>query len=103
LALSVLGTNILGGKNYVASLSLQYFMNATLEALLSLVPLTYLPNYFDILPMYMGGLLLIPIAMLLARIHPFVGFAYLVSRIKSLPWQAAAKHAESKPQPVPDG
>jgi len=34
--------------------------------------LTYVPNYFDILPMYMGVLLLIPVAMLLARVHPWL-------------------------------
>lgn len=75
MALCVLGTNILGSKNYVAGLNLQYFMNATLEALLGLAPLTYLLNYFDTLPMYMGALLLTPIAMLLARTHPWLPIA----------------------------
>ena len=42
-------------------------------------------------------------AIILIGLGCVVGFAYLVSCIKSLPWQAAAKRAESKPQPVPDG
>ncbi|MDE0808246.1 MAG: hypothetical protein OSB69_02765 [Alphaproteobacteria bacterium] len=42
-------------------------------------------------------------AIILIGLGCVVGFAYLVSCIKSLPWQATAKRAESKPQPVPDG
>ena len=50
-------------------------MNATLEALLGQAHLTYLLNYFGTLPMYMGTLLLIPLAMLLARTHPWLPMA----------------------------
>jgi hypothetical protein len=70
LALCIAGTEVLDTRNYVNFLNLGYFTNVTPDALLGLMTLTYVPNYFDILPMYMGVLLLIPVAMLLARVHP---------------------------------
>jgi hypothetical protein len=79
LALCVIGNEVLEAKNYVGRLNLQYFMNQTPEALLGLVTLTYVPNYFDILPMYMGALLLIPVAMLLSRVHPWLPIAASVA------------------------
>lgn len=72
LALCIAGNEVLDTRNYVNFLNLGYFTNVTPDALLGLVTLTYVPNYFDILPMYMGVLLLIPLAMLLARIHPWL-------------------------------
>ncbi len=75
LALCVFGNEVVGVKDYVGRLNLRYFMNETPEALLGLVTLTYVPNYFDILPMYLGALILIPVAMLLARIHPWLPIA----------------------------
>jgi hypothetical protein len=72
LALCIAGNEVLDTRNYVNFLNLGYFTKVTPDALLGLVTLTYVPNYFDILPMYMGVLLLIPIAMLLARIHPWL-------------------------------
>ena len=75
LALCAAGTDLIGGRDYIRYLNLTYFMNQTPEALLGLVTLTYVPNYFDILPMYMGALLLIPAAMLLARVHPWLPIA----------------------------
>jgi hypothetical protein len=75
LALCAAGTVALDTRNYINVLNLGYFINATPEALIGLVTLTYVPNYFDILPMYMGALLLIPAAMLLARVHPWLPLA----------------------------
>lgn len=79
LALCVAGTTFDTGVNYIRRLNLDYFMNVTPDALLGLVTLTYVPNYFDILPMYMGALLLIPAAMLLARVHPWLPLAASVA------------------------
>jgi hypothetical protein len=75
LALCAAGTAVLDTKNYVNALNLGYFVASVPEALIGLVTLTYVPNYFDILPMYMGALLLIPVAMLLARVHPWLPLA----------------------------
>ena len=79
LALCAVGTEIIGGKNYIVRLNLQYFINHTPEALVGLVTLGYVPNYFDILPMYMAALLLIPVAMLLAQVHPWLPLAASVA------------------------
>src|SRR5512139_2841312 len=39
--------------DYVALLNLDYFFENAQEALFGLFTMTYVPNYFDILPMYM--------------------------------------------------
>ncbi|MBA5775910.1 OpgC domain-containing protein [Stappia sp. F7233] len=50
-------------QNYVTSLNLWHFFNKTAQALPGLLTLTYVPNYFDILPMYIVILALIPVMM----------------------------------------
>jgi hypothetical protein len=55
--------------NYVHLLNLAYFFDHPQEALLGLFTLTYVPNYFDILPMYIVALAILPLVMLLARLH----------------------------------
>ena len=52
----------------VGRLNLYPFVNNTGANLIGLMTLTYVPNYFDILPMYIVILLLIPVMMALARI-----------------------------------
>ncbi|MGP1396266.1 MAG: OpgC family protein [Inquilinaceae bacterium] len=53
-------------KNYVSSLNLMPFFRDPAQNLLGLLTLTYVPNYFDILPMYLVILALIPVVMALA-------------------------------------
>jgi len=60
-------------KIYVNSLALQVFLNNTREALFGLLTLTYVPNYFDILPMYLVILAMMPVMYALARVHADVG------------------------------
>jgi hypothetical protein len=55
--------------DYVGLLNLGYFFENAQEALFGLFTLTYVPNYFDILPMYMVALAMLPAIMLLARVH----------------------------------
>jgi hypothetical protein len=55
--------------NYVHLLNLGYFFDHPQEALMGLFTLTYVPNYFDILPMYMVALAILPLVMLLARLN----------------------------------
>jgi hypothetical protein len=55
--------------DYVGLLNLGYFFDNAQEALFGLFTLTYVPNYFDILPMYMVALAMLPAIMLLARVH----------------------------------
>ncbi|MEX0340102.1 MAG: OpgC family protein [Arenibacterium sp.] len=65
-------------KSYINSLNLSHFFNRTGEEIVGLFTLTYVPNYFDILPMYLVVLLLMPIFMALSQISVWaVAFASL--------------------------
>ncbi|MEM8553536.1 MAG: OpgC domain-containing protein [Pseudomonadota bacterium] len=64
-------------KNYISSLNLQHFFNRTDENLVGLMTLTYVPNYFDILPMYIVALALMPVMVALARVSPYAAFALM--------------------------
>jgi hypothetical protein len=66
-------------KNYVNSLNLGQFFNDTKDHLFGLLTLTYVPNYFDILPMYIAILLLMPIVMALSTVHVSLVFAFCLS------------------------
>ena len=55
-------------RNEVKTLNLEPFLNNTGPNLIGLLTLTYVPNYFDILPMYLVILALIPGMMALARL-----------------------------------
>jgi hypothetical protein len=55
-------------RDEVGALNLYPFLNNTGPNLIGLLTLTYVPNYFDILPMYLVILALIPVMMALARI-----------------------------------
>ena len=63
-----------GARNYLGQLNLWRFYVETdtgtvTDLILRFMTLRYVPNYFDILPMYMVVLLLMPIIMALARIN----------------------------------
>jgi hypothetical protein len=55
-------------RDEVSALNLLPFLNNTGPNLIGLMTLTYVPNYFDILPMYLVILALIPVMMALARL-----------------------------------
>lgn len=57
------------GRDYVGQLNLYPFFNNAQTNLLGLMTLTYVPNYFDILPMYLVILALMPVMVGLARVH----------------------------------
>lgn len=54
-------------RDEVGALNLYPFLKNTSGNLIGLITLTYVPNYFDILPMYLVILALIPVMMALAR------------------------------------
>ena len=56
-------------RDVVSGLNLKPFLNETGPNLLGLLTLTYVPNYFDILPMYVAILCMLPAFMALARIN----------------------------------
>ena len=55
-------------KEYIGTLNLWKFFADPAPQLIGLMTLTYVPNYFDILPMYMIVLLLMPLYVGLARV-----------------------------------
>jgi hypothetical protein len=68
----VAGTRIFGDTDYVDVLELQRFFTDTPDALIGLFTLTYVPHYFDILPVYIVILAMVPLAMGLARVNPLL-------------------------------
>lgn len=65
-------------KNYVNSLNLQPFFNETIPNLLGLMTLTYVPNYFDILPMYIAILAMMPIVVGLKSINGYIAATFVL-------------------------
>ena len=65
--------------DYVNLLNLGYFFEHPQEGLLGLFTLTYVPNYFDILPMYMVSLAMLPFLLLLMRVHKALAAAVCVA------------------------
>ena len=62
-------------RDEVAALNLFPFVNSGGANLIGLLTLTYVPNYFDILPMYLVILALIPGMVALSRIDPLLPVA----------------------------
>jgi len=82
----VAGNRFLGTRiNYVGLLNLGYFFENAQEALFGLFTMTYVPNYFDILPMYMAVLAMLPAIMLLARVHWTLAGAVSVALYLAVP------------------
>jgi hypothetical protein len=80
----IIGTRVMAGLvedpvNYIIQLNLNHFMDDPVNGLVGLVSLTYVPNYFDILPMYLVLLVMVPPVMLLSRLHPLAPIAAIAS------------------------
>lgn len=65
-------------QDYVASLNLLHLLDNTATTLPALLTLTWVPNYFDILPMYIVILALIPAVMFVARYSVPGAFAFSI-------------------------
>lgn len=64
-----------GGESYIVELNLPHFFADPVGLLPRFLALAYVPNYFDILPMYLVILALMPAMILAERLHralPFV-------------------------------
>ncbi|WP_170605073.1 OpgC family protein [Ruegeria arenilitoris] len=68
MSMAALDQSGLFEKSYVSSLNLQHFFNDPMPQMVGLFTLTYVPNYFDILPMYLVVLAMMPLFMGLYRI-----------------------------------
>ena len=66
------------GTSYVESLNLVRFFEDPAPLLIGLMTLTYVPNYFDILPMYMVILALMPVMLLAERVHCFLPMVLMI-------------------------
>ncbi|WP_282094820.1 OpgC family protein [Epibacterium ulvae] len=66
-------------KSYIGSLNLLPFFNDPAPQLVGLFTLSYVPNYFDILPMYLVVLALMPIMMGLERINLWAVGAFSIA------------------------
>ncbi|MGC1486907.1 MAG: OpgC domain-containing protein [Albidovulum sp.] len=64
--------------DHVGKLNLYLFFNNPLEHLPGLLTLTYVPNFFDILPMYIVVLAMMPIVVALARLNFWVAAASVI-------------------------
>jgi hypothetical protein len=73
------GTRWFGDVNYIELLNVQRFFADPGGALIGLFSLSYVPHYFDILPLYIAVLAMVPAAMLLARIQPLLAVAASVA------------------------
>ncbi|WP_298920750.1 OpgC domain-containing protein [uncultured Roseobacter sp.] len=76
-------------KVYIGTLNLWKFFEEPGPQLVGLLTLTYVPNYFDILPMYMVVLVMMPLIMALSRVHLglvvlFVGAVWLFAQRRIL-------------------
>lgn len=71
--------NVLNVGNEWRLDNLNYFFNQTQVALLALVSLTYVPNYLDILPMYLVILLWVPMVWALSRLHTLLAVGFSIA------------------------
>ncbi len=76
LAFAIAADQWLGVDHYVRmELNLQQVLDEPRVHLFGLMTLTFVPNYFDILPMYMVILLMVPVIMAVARVNRWLVFA----------------------------
>lgn len=66
-------------KSYVGGLNLGHFFKNPMPNLMGLVTLTYVPNLFDILPMYLVILAMIPIVMALSKLSRWAVALFIVT------------------------
>jgi len=66
-------------RDYVGQLNLYPFFKNTAENLPALLSLTYVPNYFDILPMYLVILAMMPVMVGLSRVSPWLTGAVVLA------------------------
>jgi poly(3-hydroxybutyrate) depolymerase len=75
----VIGTHLYPDTDYIAVAQFQRFFSNPGDALVGLFTLTYVPHYIDILPLYIVCLAMVPIAMALARVSPYLVIAASVA------------------------
>lgn len=71
----VIGSHVYPDTDYIRVSQFQRFFAHPDAALVGLFTLTYVPHYIDILPLYVVCLAMVPIAMTLARLSPWLAIA----------------------------
>ena len=84
LAMLVINKTGLVGRDEVSALNLHPFLRPHGNNIIGLFTLTYVPNYFDILPMYLVILALLPVVYALSRVHVHLALGFCVAL-----WMAA--------------
>ncbi|MEL6168667.1 MAG: OpgC domain-containing protein [Pseudomonadota bacterium] len=77
-AMAALNATELFARDYVGQLNLYPFFNNTERDLPRLLMLIYVPNYFDILPMYLVILAMMPVVVALASVNRYLAFAAVI-------------------------
>ncbi|MEL6520562.1 MAG: OpgC domain-containing protein [Pseudomonadota bacterium] len=75
----VLNAYGLGTRDYVGQLNLWLFFAHVETQLIGLLTLTYVPNYFDILPMYLVVLAMMPLVIVLGDFNRWAAFAFVIA------------------------
>lgn len=83
------------GNSYVTALNLDPFFKMPGWLLPHLMLLSYVPNFFDILPMYLILLALIPVMLAAERVHRFLPF--LLMGLLWVATQAGLTHLPAEP------
>jgi hypothetical protein len=73
------GTRPTDGVSYMETLNLHHFVADPGRHLVGLLTLTYVPNYFDILPMYMVVMALMPLMLYAEKLHKALPFVLMVA------------------------
>jgi hypothetical protein len=79
VAIMVVAGTRYDGVTYVESLNLVPFMKDPGGLLVGLLTLTYVPNYFDILPMYIVILALMPLMIFASNVHRYLPLGLMVA------------------------
>ncbi len=85
-AICVLGNQAGSEVDYIHRLYIDYFFDHTDGALAGLVSLRYVPNFFDILPMYLVIMLWVPVVWALSRVRRSLALAFPVA-LYALSWR----------------
>jgi hypothetical protein len=99
MAFMIAADQWLGVDHYVREeLNLQSVLDEPRQHLLGLMTLRFLPNYFDILPMYLAILAMVPVVMALASANRWlVGLAVLASwTLAQTAWLDLSADAETR-------
>ena len=78
LLMATLNSTELFKKDYIGSLNLWPFFKDTAPNLIGLMTLTYVPNYFDILPMYIAILAMMPFVVGLKNMHGALAIVFVL-------------------------